>query len=75
MSQSRTLLIGVDVPKESMAVAYVTPAPGAAVTSVGAMGTRQWDLDQLLRQRQSKAQQLSFVYAAGPCGCLMCQHI
>jgi transposase len=32
------------------------------------MGTRQGDLDHLLRKRPSKATQLFFVYAAGPCG-------
>jgi transposase len=68
MSQSRTLFIGRDVPKESMAVAYVAPDHGAEVTDLGSIGTRQCDLDQLLRQRPSKAKQLSFVYEAGPCG-------
>jgi transposase len=68
MSQSSTLFIGMDVHKESIAVAYVAPIHGAEVTYVGAIGTRQCDIDQLIRKRQSKAKHLLFVYAAGPCG-------
>ena len=68
MSQSNTLFIGMDVHKESIAVAYVAQDHGAAVTYLGTMGTRQGDLDQLMRKRQSKAKHLIFVYEAGPCG-------
>src|SRR5262245_23160431 len=32
------------------------------------MGTRQWDIDHLIRKRPSQATPLVFVYAAGPCG-------
>ena len=41
---------------------------GAEVTSIGTIGTRQCDLDQLLRKMPSKAKHLVFVYEAGPCG-------
>ena len=58
----------MDVHKDSIAVAYVAQAPGAEVTSLGAIGTRQCDRDQLVRKRPSKAKHLVFVYAAGPCG-------
>jgi transposase len=68
MSQSSTLFIGMDVHKESIAVAYVAQTHGAEVTSVGAIGTRQCDMDQLIRKMQSKAKHLLFVYEAGPCG-------
>ena len=68
MSQSRTLFIGMDVHKDAIAVAYVAQDHGAEVTYLGAMGTRQCDLDQLVRQMPSKASHLSFVYEAGPCG-------
>ena len=68
MAQSRTRFIGMAVHKDAMAVAYVAQDCGAAVTYLGAMGTRQCDLDQLVRKRQSKAPHLSFGYAAGPCG-------
>src|SRR5215510_1804098 len=68
MSQSSTLSVGMDVHKESIAVAYVAQAHGAEVVSLGTVGTRQCDIDKLIRQLQSKSQQLVFVYDAGPCG-------
>ncbi len=68
MSQSSTLFIGMDVHKETIAGAYVAQAHGAEVTSLGTIGTRQCDIDQLIRKMPSKAQHLIFVYAAGPCG-------
>jgi transposase len=68
MAQSRTRFIGMDVHKDSMAVAYLAQDHGAEVTYLGAIGTRQCDIDQLIRKRQSKAQHCSFVYEAGPCG-------
>jgi hypothetical protein len=54
--------------KESIAVAYVVQDHGAEVTYLGAFGTRQCDLDQLIRKIQSQAQHLVFVSEAGPCG-------
>jgi transposase len=68
MSQSSTLFIGMDVHKDSIAVAYVAQDHGAEVMYLGVIGTRQCDLDQLIRKLQSKAKHLIFVYEAGPCG-------
>ena len=68
MSQSRTLDIGLDVHQETIAVAYVAQDHGAEVSDLGTIGTRQCDIDQLVRKLQSKAKPLVFVYAAGPCG-------
>jgi transposase len=68
MRQSSTLDIGLDVHKEAIAVAYVAQNHGAEVTYLGTIGTRQCDIDHLIRTRQSKAKQLIFVYEAGPCG-------
>ena len=67
MSQSSTLFIGMDVHKETIAVAYAAQAPGAEVTYYGTIGTRQCDIDHLIRKRQAKAQHLIFIYEAGPC--------
>ena len=58
----------MDVHKESIAVAYVAQEHGAEVVSFGTIGTRQCDIDKLIRQLQSKSAQLVFVYEAGPCG-------
>src|SRR5262245_54302417 len=67
MSHSSTLFIGLDVHKDSIAVAYVAQEHGAEVMYLGAIGTRQCHLDQLIRKMQSKAKHLIFVYQAGPC--------
>jgi transposase len=68
MSQSSTLYVGLDVHKESIAVAYIAQEHGAEVSSLGTIGTRQCDIDNLIRKMQSKAKYLVFVYEAGPCG-------
>ena len=68
MPQSSTLYVGMDVHQESIAVAYVTNEHHAEVVYFGAIGTRQYDLDQVIRKLQSKSQHLVFVYEAGPCG-------
>jgi transposase len=68
MTQSRTLYVGLDVHQDASAVAYVAQEHGAEVISLGASGTRQCDLDTLIRNRQSKGAHLMFVYEAGPCG-------
>jgi transposase len=68
MGHSTTLYVGLDVHKESIAVAYTPEEPGAEVVCLGTIGTRQRDLDTLVRKLLSKAQHLLFVYEAGPCG-------
>lgn len=75
MSQSRTLCIGMDVHKDAIAVAYVAQDHGAEVASLGTIGTRQCDIDQLIRTRQSQAQHLLFVYEAGPCGSWLSRYL
>ena len=68
LHQSRTLYVRMDVHKESIAVAYVAKDHDAEVISLGTFGTRQCDIDTLIRKLQSKAKHLVFVYEAGPCG-------
>lgn len=58
----------MDVHNESIAVASIAQDHGAAVPALGTMGTRQGDLDQLLRTMPSQAKPLLVIYAAGPCG-------
>jgi transposase len=58
----------MDVHKDSIAVAYVAKEHHAEVVSLGNRGTRQCDIDKLIRQLQSKSPHLVFVYEAGPCG-------
>src|SRR5712691_4066546 len=68
MKQSRTLDVGMDVHKASIAVASIAQDHGAEVVSLGTVGTRPCAIDKLIRQLQSKSPQLVFVYEAGPCG-------
>jgi transposase len=68
MSQSHTRFIGMDVHTDAIAVASVAQAHGAEVTDLGAIGTRQWDIEHLVRKRPSQATQLLVISAAGPGG-------
>lgn len=68
MKNSSTLFVGLDVHKDTLAVAYVATDHDAEVSELGAIGTRQTDIDHLVRKLQSKAQHLVFVFEAGPCG-------
>lgn len=68
MNQSSTLYIGMAVHNDTIAVAYVAQDHGAEVTFLGTIGTRQCDIDSLIRKMPSKATHLIFVYEAGPCG-------
>src|SRR3989304_3567979 len=69
MGQGRkTLSVGLDVHKESIAVAYAPEDRGAEVVARGAIGTRQTDSDALIRRLESKRAPLVFGYEAGPCG-------
>src|SRR5499425_2273271 len=68
MQQSSTLYVSLDVHKDSIAVAYVAQDYGTEVVSLGNIGTRQCDIDKLIRRLQSKSPHLVFVYEAGPCG-------
>ena len=68
IAHTSTLFIGLDVHKESIAVAYVGVEREAEVISLGTMGTRQGDIDKLVRKLQAKGKTLHFVYEAGPCG-------
>ncbi len=68
MAQGSTLFVGLDVHKETIAVAYVAAERAAEVVSLGTVGTRQCDIDKLIRKLQAKGKTLHFVYEAGPCG-------
>jgi transposase len=68
MKQPTTLFVGLDVHKESIAVAHVVEDRTADVVYVGAVGTRPADVDALVRRLRAKAARLVFAYEAGPCG-------
>jgi transposase len=68
MPHSTTLFIGLEVHKDSIAVASVNDVREAEGVFLGRIGTRQCDIDKLIRMLTSQATQLVFVYEAGPCG-------
>jgi len=62
------LFVGLDVHKDSIAVAYAPEVQGSEVVYLGAIGTAQCDIDKLLRRLHAKASRLRLAYEAGPCG-------
>lgn len=68
MAKSTPLFVGLDVHKDSIAVAQATGGRADPPVFVGEIGTRQADIDRLIRRLQSKTPQLRFVYEAGPSG-------
>jgi transposase len=62
------LFVGLDVHKDSIAVAYAPQERGAEIISLGAIGTRQSDIDKLLKKLAARCRNLELVYEAGPCG-------
>ena len=68
MAESTPLFVGLDVHKDSIAVAYAADRTGEPPVFVGTIGTRQADLSKLVRRLQAKTPTLVFAYEAGPCG-------
>ena len=68
MEQRTPLYVGLDVHKDSIAVAHAAGGTTEPPMFVGTIGPRQADIDKLIRRLHSKASSLVFVYEAGPCG-------
>jgi transposase len=75
MSKPTTVFVGLDVHKDSIAVAYAEPDSRSEPVFVGPIGTRQRDIDQLLRRLYSKASRLVVAYEAGPCGYVLHRYL
>lgn len=65
---SKMLFVGLDVHKDTIAVAYAAEDRGTEALVLGMIGTRQCDIDKLIRTLQAKGAALMFAYEAGPCG-------
>lgn len=63
---SKVLFVGLDVHKDTVAVAYAPAERGAEVVSVGVIGTRQYDIDKMIRKLESKGAPLVVAYEAWP---------
>ena len=68
MTQPTPLFVGLDVHKDSIAVAHALGHSANPPVFVGAIGPRQADLDKLIRRLASKTPTLVVAYEAGPCG-------
>jgi transposase len=68
MAQPTPLFVGLDVHKDSIAVAHAQGQSADPPVFVGKIGPRQADLDKLIRRLEAKAPALVFAYEAGPCG-------
>jgi transposase len=68
MKKYSTLYVGMDTEKEKISVAYAPEGRDSGVEYVGPIGTRQKDISGLIRRLKGKADELVFVYEAGPCG-------
>jgi hypothetical protein len=68
MPEPTTLFVGLDVHKDSITVAHAEAHRPDPPHFVGSTGTRQADIDKLVRRLQSQASHLEFAYEAGPCG-------
>ena len=75
MRKTTPLFVGLDVHKETISVAYAAGGGTEAPQFVGEVGTRQCDIDKLIRRLQSRSPQLVFAYEAGPCGYVLQRYL
>jgi transposase len=68
MAKSTPLFVGLDVHKDSIAVAHAEGGKSEPPIFVGAIGSREADLDRLIRRLRGKTTDLRFAYEAGPSG-------
>ena len=68
MEKPTPLFVGLDVHKDSIAVAHARGQSADPPVFVGQIGSRQMDLDKLIRRLTTQAPSVVFAYEAGPCG-------
>jgi transposase len=75
MSNTTTLFVGLDVHKDSISVAHAEGQCCDPAHFVGPIGTRQSDIDKLIRRLHAKAAHLVLAYEAGPCGYVLHRYL
>lgn len=75
MAQPTPLFVGLDLHKDSIAVAHAQGQSSDSPVFVGAIGPRQADLDKLIRRLEAKTPDLVFAYEAGPCGYVLHRYL
>src|SRR3990172_6268875 len=75
MAQPTPLFVGLDVHKDSIAVAHAQGQCADPPVFVGAIGTRQADLEKLIRRLHTKTPELVFAYEAGPSGYVLHRYL
>ena len=75
MPKRTPVFVGLDVHKDSIGVAYAAGNRTTPPEFVGSIGTRQSDLDRLIRRLQGKSSHLVFAYEAGPCGYVLYSYL
>ena len=75
MPEITPVFVGLDVHKETISVAHAAGGSSAPPHFVGQVGTRQRDIDQLIRRLQSRFPRLVFAYEAGPCGYVLHRYL
>ena len=71
MGQPTTVFVGLDVHKDSISVAYAETDRASPPEFLGPIGTRQCDIDKLVRKLLSKGARPIFAYEAGPTGYML----
>jgi transposase len=66
MSEPAPLFVGLDVQKDSIAVAHAQGQSADSPVYLGAIGTRQADVGARIRRLQAKTPTQVFAYEAGP---------
>ena len=75
MPKCTPLFVGLDVHKETISVAYAAGGTAEPPHFVGQIGTRQCDMDKLVRRLHTRSSRLVFAYEAGPSGYVLHRHL
>jgi transposase len=67
--------VGLDVHKETISVAYAAGGTVEPPQFVGEIGTRQCDVDKLVRRLHTRSRRLVFAYEAGPSGYVLHRYL